>query len=164
MSDNPSQFNGGAKTANRLTGVLIVLQTIVIVGLAYLVWSTTLGSPRLFQAINPQTVTVHRISLDQGYVEIQSTKCNLTSEDLLIGNVTYWIRDEPSYVRINSAVLPITQGISFPPGCHTRTFQNAFPDGITPGVWHIQGSNTVRASNGQTQQIGWHTEQFEIVP
>ncbi len=164
MDNKPPPANNGSRTASHLTTVLIVLQSITVMALVYLIYNATISSSSIFQIINPQRVLTPKVSIEIGFVKVESTKCNLTLDNLTVGNVTYWIREEPTYERITSANLPIESGISFPPGCHTRIFENAFPEGITPGIWRLQGSNTILTPKGVSRQIGWHTETFEIVP
>lgn len=151
-----------------LTTFLILFQSITIACLilasGYFVLHDRPISP-IFIVYSPQQVLTPEIKLGQS-VKVHAIKCNLTQEDVAAGGITYWIRESPSYLRIESSRVELKngEGVAFRPGCTERDFENKPPNGVIVGTWHLEGVNTVKTPYGLEQSAAWHTESFEVLP
>lgn len=94
---------------------------------------------------------------------ITGTKCVNAKEPIPVMGRSIWIsRDEraPNIIWQGPGVGQVSLRS---PGCTTRIFANVLPEGITPGTWRLEGSDT--ATQGSRQQVKpYWSEDFRILP
>ncbi len=154
--------------------VVIGLLLLNVVGLVVLVIIAI--SPVVFQPLGDfpmQTIVAPRddtgipmVHLSDKFIVTNGTKCsNLTYPINVTGSKEF--RKEEGYTV---TIIPILSGGGLQqPGCLTRTFNNAIPDSMTPGLWKLRGieiaaGDILFLKGVVTQSKPWETEYFRVLP
>lgn len=103
-------------------------------------------------------------------VSVTGTKCNTTDRPVAVQGVTTWVTVTPA-----GTALEAGRGTGErPPGCTTKTFDNAMPVGVVARtkelhdagvkhvIWQVTGLETP-VSKQRASSARWTTEPFEIV-
>lgn len=149
-----------------IINVMVLLTVLaILVGLVVYVRQLNEMPPlNVISAENPQSVTEKQVPAN-GAVHVTATKCNLTDHILTVDSVSYLVQESPFRQRWQRQN---TTGAVWQPGCRTNVFENHLRLGVPesetldPGIYHIEGTNTVREGN-RRQDVPWFTQSFEVI-
>jgi len=93
-------------------------------------------------------------------VVIVGTKCVAAPEPVAVAAVSFWRLMGP----VGPAVqVPYRSSITVrSPGCVTTEFRNALGPEVTPGLWRLEGWDTVESGDGRRQTVAWNSQTFRV--
>lgn len=95
-------------------------------------------------------------------VVIRGTKCVNSKDPVAVAATSLWRLMEPVGP---SVIVPYRNSITVRNhGCVTTEFRNRLPAEVTPGLWRMEGWDTVDSGDGRKQVVAWYTQAFHVVP
>ncbi len=142
------------------------LATITLIAIAPVIFQP-LGEFPVQTIVAPRDSTgIPMVHLSDKFIAVKGTKCSNLTYPIVVTGSKEFRREEGE----TTTIIPISSGGGLQqPGCLTRTFDNAIPDSMTPGLWKLKGVETASGNilflkGVVTQSKSWETEYFRVLP